>query len=418
MEHKMYDMGNYRLHIVKTNKFKIVNVRVNFKRLLKKEERTVRNFISQILFCSSKKYPTKRDLEIESEELYGVDISSKSYRSGNYNVISFSTTFLSEKYTEPGMNEKTFAFFKEIILNPNVDKNGFNQNDFILTKKLLEEDIQSVKDNPGRYSVLRLYEETAKDTVLAYPPDGSLEDLEKITPLSLYQEYKSMIEDDIVDIFVIGDVDFEKVKNSFVFDNLGKDVGEVSKHFINLGDSRSDVKVVKEKKNINQSKLAISLRFSDLSDFEKRYVLKLYTFILGGGGESKLFKSLRVNNSLCYYVSASSSMLDSIITITSGIDKSNFDKAVELVKNAVEEMRTGNFDLEEIEKGRVTFINSCNEIYDSPFSLLNVYISKEYIGNDLIEDKIKKIKEVNKDMIVKLAKKVTMDTIFLLEGGK
>lgn len=416
MEYKRYDLGNNRLHIIKTNKFKTINVKVNFKRLLKKEERTIRNFISQIILCSSKKYPTKRDLEIESEELYGVDISSKSYRSGNYSIISFSTTFLNEKYTEIGMNKNSFDFFKEVFLNPNIENNAFNEQDFILTRNLIEDDIKSTKDNPGRYSILRLYEETAPDSVLAYLPDGYIEDLEKINSSNLYNYYKDMLENDIVDIFVIGDVEFEDIRQNFNL-QIGKGVSEIEKHFLNLEDTRNNVKIIKEKKDINQSKLAISLKFSDLTNFEKKYVLKLYNFILGGGGESKLFKSLRVDNSLCYYVSSTSSMLDGIITITSGIDKSEFEKAVDLVKKAIEEMQKGDFEVEEIQKGKITFINSCKYIYDSPIELINVYASKEYINNDLVTEKMENIKKVDKNMIISLANKVKMDTIFLLEGG-
>ena len=417
MEYKTYDFGHNRLHIIKTNKFKTINIKINFKTILKKEEKTIRNFISQILLCSSKNYSTKRKLQIESEELYGIDINSKSYRSGNYSVISFSTTFLNEFYTEKGMNEKSINFFKELILNPDIEKDSFKDFGFNLTKNILEEDITSIKDNPGRYSIIRLYEETAPNTVLSYIPDGYLEDLKKITKKNLYEYYRKMLKEDIVDIFVIGDVDVNEIKRLLNI-NIGSGKSKLEKHFLNLGNTRNDINEVIEKKDINQSKLAISCLFNDLTDFEKKYVLKLYTFILGGSGESILFKSLRGDNSLCYYVNARSSMLDGVITITSGIDKSKYKKAVKLIKKALEDIKRGDFDTEEIEKGKITFINSCKEIYDYPLDLLNVYVSHEYINNDLLETKIKEIEKVNKTMIVDLAKKIKINTIFLLEGGE
>ena len=54
---------------------------------------------------------------------------------------------------------------------------------------------------------------------------------------------------------------------------------------------------------------------------------------------------------------------------------------------------------------------------DSPQSIINNYISKEYWGLDLIEDKMKKIKKVTKKMVVELACKIEIDTIYLLKGG-
>ena len=43
MEYKKYDIGPYNLHVINTDKFKTVNIRVNFKRPCKKEEITRRS---------------------------------------------------------------------------------------------------------------------------------------------------------------------------------------------------------------------------------------------------------------------------------------------------------------------------------------------------------------------------------------
>ena len=50
--------------------------------------------------------------------------------------------------------------------------------------------------------------------------------------------------------------------------------------------------------------------------------------------------------------------------------------------------------------------------------IINNYLMMELIGTDTIEEKRKKMNKVEKDEIVKVAKKVSIDTIFLLEGVK
>ena len=45
MNYEQIDMGSYRLHIIKTLKFKTITVEVNFRRPLKKEEITTRNLL-------------------------------------------------------------------------------------------------------------------------------------------------------------------------------------------------------------------------------------------------------------------------------------------------------------------------------------------------------------------------------------
>ena len=119
---------------------------------------------------------------------------------------------LNEKYTEENMLENSIAFLKELIFNPNVDNGAFNQKSFDLMKQALKEEIESFKDNPKTYSKKRLYQETAPDTIISYNYRGNLEDLEEITPESLYDYYKSVIENDILDIFIIGEVEEEQIK--------------------------------------------------------------------------------------------------------------------------------------------------------------------------------------------------------------
>ena len=54
----------YNLHIIRTDKFKTVSVRINFKKLLEKKDITYRNLLGKILLNSNNTYNTKRDLDI------------------------------------------------------------------------------------------------------------------------------------------------------------------------------------------------------------------------------------------------------------------------------------------------------------------------------------------------------------------
>ena len=80
-------------------------------------------------------------------------------------------------------------------------------------------------------------------------------------------------------------------------------------------------------------------------------------------------------------------------------------------------MMLGNFNDKCIENGKITYLNACKDIYDSPSSLLNVYITNEYLNSGLLEDREKEIMKVTKKDIVNFAKKISLDTIYLLEGS-
>lgn len=417
MQYSKYHMNNYRIHIIKTDKFKTVLMKINFKRKVEEHEITIRRLLSYVLLNSSKNYQTERELNIKIEDLYNTGINSTVTRSGKYSILSFMINMLNEKYTEENMLENSIAFLKELIFNPNVDNGAFNQKSFDLMKKALKEEIESFKDNPKTYSKKRLYQETAPDTIISYNYRGNLEDLEEITPGSLYDYYKSVIENDILDIFIIGEVEEEQIKMiiSNAIPNFEREAVS-EKHYLDYLPPKEENEV-EEVGDYNQSNLAISLRFDKLTDFESQYVLQIFNFIFGGGSESKLFKEVREKNSLCYSIGASSLLLDRLIVVSAGIEAKSSKLAINLIKQCLQDMKNGKFATDDIKKAKTTYINGCKEMMDSPQFIINNYISKEYLGLDLIEDKMKKIKKVTKKMVVELACKIEIDTIYLLKGG-
>jgi len=153
-----------------------------------------------------------------------------------------------------------------------------------------------------------------------------------------------------------------------------------------------------------------------MTDFELRYVLNVYSYILGGGPDSKLFKTVREENSMCYYISSSAQPLNSILTISAGINKNDFNKAVTLIKKEVANMKKGKFNDDDIIKAKITYINSLKELEDSPQSLLSLYAGIEYLNSDDINQRFVKINKVTKANVIKLASKIHLDTIYLLEG--
>ena len=417
MEYKKYDIGPYNLHIINTNKFKTISLRVNFKRKCVKNEITKRSFLSYLLLESSKKYQTRRMLEVETEELYNLKYNSYNTISGNYNVMSFEETFLNEKYTEKGYLEKSINFLFELIFNPNISNNKFINEPFNICKKIIEEQLETIKENPNYYSTIRMFEEMDKKSIVSYRSIGYLDDLNKITTSNLYKYYQSIINNDIVDIFIIGDVDNEKVRKIITkLFNINTIKNNSESHIVNYEKFRKNTKVVKEKLDVLQSKLVIGCKLNNLTDFERKYVMGIYSYILGGGPDSKLFINVREKNSLCYSISSSYNGVFNILKISAGINSCNFDKAVKIIKQQMNDISLGKFDDRDIKCACMTYLNTFKEIIDNQNSLLSNYVSMEYLNLDPFDIREKEIKKVTKDMIINVCKKINIDTIYLLEG--
>ncbi len=418
MKYKKIDMGSYNLHLLKTNKFKTINVRVNFRRKIKKEEVTIRNILTDLMTHSSKKYKTKKELVIKTQDLYAVNLTAGTNRIGDFINTSFTLSCLNDKYTEPDNFSESLKFFHEVLFEPNVVDGEFNHDAFDIIYENAKTSLVSMRENSSYYSLIRCLENMDPNACFSIRMVGYLEDLDNINYKNTYLYYKDMIKKDLIDIFVIGDFKIKEMENlikkTFTFNTYKK------KENINIFCNNKKVirkKTIKEDDDTKQSKLVIASRIGRLTTFERNYALTLYSLILGGGADSKLFTEVREKSSLAYYINAVPNKLDSTLIIRAGISKDNFTKTVKLIEKEISNMKKGNFLESDIEKAIKIYNNSLDEIYESPSYLMEAYYLMSLVDIDDLDMRRKKIKEVTKEDIVGVAKKIKVDTVYLLEGG-
>ena len=419
MQYIKKDLGSFNLHMIKTDKFKTITMRIVFHSPIIKEEITKRNILSDILLQSTKKYSSKRNMIIEAENLYAADIYNNTQRLGNYIMTSFILQVLHDKYTEQGNLEKALEFMSNIIYDPDIKNNSFKEDKLSIVKKNCEVALSSLKEDPTDYSIVRLKEAYDKESPISYRMLGYREDLDKINGKNLYDYYKKMIENDFVDIYVVGDFIEEDllalIKKYFKFRKIKKKKVPFE---IENKPVRKRRLIAKEKMDATQSKLGIACPIGKLKPYEKNYPLVLGNIIYGGGTDSKLFQEVREKNSLCYTIYSSSSKLDNMMIITAGIDKMNFEKTVELSTNILENMKKGKFSEKDIKIAKELYNTSIMSIEENPMNLIREYLTEEMMGIEPYTERTTIMNKVSKKEIIRVFKKIKMDTIFLLEGDK
>lgn len=417
MDYLREDYGSYRLHLIKTEKFKLTTVRVSFRREIKKDEITIRNVLADVFTQSSANYNSKKALTIKAQDLYAADIATATKRIGNYINTDISLSVLNDKYTEKGNFKSAVEFLSEIIFKPDVKDGAFNEEKLDIVKNLCKSALDSVKEDTAAYSTIRLAEEFDKKSPLSYRMIGYQSDLEKVNTKNLYEYYLSMIKSDLVDIFVIGNIDFEEIKtiikNNFKIRTFKKPKGP---YLLEDKKARLRKKIVKETIDGTQSKLGIACRCHGLSDYEKNYPMLLFNAIYGGTVDSKLFTDVREKNSLCYTIWSVPNKLDQTLYIKAGIDKKNYQKSVSLIEKNLQLMKKGDFSDLDIKKAKEYYNTALDETLESENSIINEYFMHEVVGTDLLEEKRAKMAKVTKKEIVAVARKIDIDTIFLLEG--
>lgn len=416
MEYIKYELGAYNLNVIKTNNFKTVRVEVKFRNVVKKEEITLRNLLKMVLIESTKKFDTERKFVIESEELYDLKLSSTSSRVGNFTTLSFNLTFLNEEYTEKGLHNKSLDFLMEVLFNPNVSNNKFDSLSFNNCVNKLEKSIMGRKDNKTKYSIFALLQHMG-DYAYSYDQYGYLSDLKNIDEAKLYEYYKKVLMNDLVDVYVIGNVDSNEIReyfiNNFKINSFKKEKMNV---LIDEVLPRKRVKVFKEEDAVNQTKIAIGLRFNDVSEYERKYVLYVYNEILGGSGNSLLFDTVREKNSLAYYINSIAQGYDNLLIIYTGIDKDRVDLGLKLIKKTIKDIEKGKFTSDMFNNAVNMITSSLKLSLETQSSVINNYYAMNILNSDDINTRISKFEKVTKEDVINFSKKIKMDTIFLLEG--
>lgn len=417
METKTINLNSYKIHFIKTDKFKTIDIRVMFTGKFKKEEITKRNFLIDMLTYSCKKYNTKRLLSIKCQDLYSLNLNSTNLRTGNYLISKIGISFLNPNYTEKSMLEQSIDLLKEVIFNPNVSDNKFDSKSFNIIKKDLENEMITIKEQPKIYAVLQMLKEMGKDSPYSYHGYCYEEDLKEINEENLYEFYKEFLNKNLVDIYVVGDIDFleleEIIKSKFNISTLKKDKGDVFYKHKNI---RKRSKKIVEKSDFKQSKLIVGLKTDKLNEFERKYVINIYNMLLGGCTDSLLMQNVRGKESLVYYIYSSLNKTDNIIVISCGIDKKNVDKALKIIKKTLKDICLGKIEDKEIDKCQMEYISAIETAENSPGSLIDIKMTENFKITDSLDTRKEKIKLVTKKDVVKISEKITLDTIYLLEG--
>ena len=147
-----------------------------------------------------------------------------------------------------------------------------------------------------------------------------------------------------------------------------------------------------------------------------QYVLPVYSYILGGGPDSKLFKNVREKHSLCYSIGSYFNRYNKSLVIYAGINKTNYEETVELIKKCVESMSDKKVIESLFDYAKKTLNTYLNSYYDDLVGQINHYYYTEFDTVEDIETQRDNINKVTVDDVVKLNEKIKLSTIYMLKG--
>lgn len=421
MEYKEKDLKKgIKLHTIETKKFKTNLISIMLTTKMTRENVTKNALIPTVLKRGTMNMKTQEDINKKLEEMYGASFDCGIDKTGDNQVLKFYIESISDEFS-PDKKESiltdSIEKILEIVFNPYIEEGHFKKEYVDQEKNNLKHIIEGKKDNKAKYALERCVEEMYKQKPFSLYKFGYTEDLEKIDEINLYKYYEELINNCKIDIFISGIID-ENILKQLNENEIIKKLQDRTPEYVipKLEKDIKQEKEIQENMDVTQGKLVIGLNV-DIDSEQDKYAVIMYNSILGGSANSRLFQNVREKASLAYTASSSYLKIKNNIFINCGIEINNYGKALEIIKQQLNDMKDKDITEEELNNAKIGVISSIKSIKDEQDTEMTYYFSQELLGKKVdIEEYINIINGINIKDVKEIAKKVSINTIYFLKN--
>ncbi|MEF3309716.1 pitrilysin family protein [Paenibacillus sp. GYB004] len=414
-------VGNVRLHVLPTDQFKTYAISVYIGRPLNESSVTPVALTPFVLRRGTSSLPETKQFRERQDDLYGAGFGFDIYKRGGYQIVQFRMDMIHDDFVSDSgsMLEQALQFVGEAITDPVLENGAFRTKYVEAEKDTLRKRIEAIINDKIRYAAERCMEEMCKNEPYRLHPLGKVADLAAITPESLYASYKQWLAESPIDVYVVGNTTLAEVKP--LVEAAFKWNRPQSVAYNQKPEHRQveQVNTVVERLDVTQGKLNMGLRtYVTYSDDDYPAML-MYNGILGGYPHSKLFLNVREKESLAYYASSRLDGHKGILTIQSGIEFANYEKAVDIIQKQIAQMNEGQYSDLELSQTRAMISNQLRESQDSAYETISLDFNNQLSGKvRSAAELIEQIGRVDVEAIRRVAQGVKLDTVYFLRDRK
>lgn len=403
---------------IKNVRFNTTLISCNFYLPIKKENVAENALLPFILTTCSKKYPDFSKLNYKLNRLYGANLDASAEKYGDFQLLKMSISVINDRFTLDGESlvKQAAELICGLIFEPSAENDAFLPEDLAREKRKAIEHIKGEYSEKRIYAKKRLIEEMYKDEPYGISKCGNVEDVEKITGESLYKAWQNLLKSAFIRFHVVG-----SEVPSGLFEYITEKFSAVER--CNITDCKlttptkpaQKVNTVTERMNVNQGKLVMGFSSSMQGNDDVTMPLLVMGDIFGGGPYSRLFTNVREKMSLCYYCVASSARIKGLLTVESGIETENAEKAKTEILNQLAIIQKGEFSDFEYESSIKSICDSFSGYNDSQRSIDAWYTLK--VNNDNVyspETVAEMVKNVSREDVIKAANGVKLHTVYKL----
>ena len=405
------------VHLINTTKFKSNVITAFLLTDLNKYDVTMNALIPAVLRRGTANLKTMKEMSIKLENMYGAVFDTSVDKMGDKQAIEVYLSSINNKFALNGEDLLTeiLEFIYDVIYNPYLEKCVFSKEYVETEKKTIREIIRGRINEKGSYALGECIKGMFENEPFAEFKYGNEKDLKHINEKKLYKHYLKILAEGEMHFYVSGDFNKKKVMEFFCSKFDKREIPEDNIiRTLKTKDLRQEEKNIVEKMKVTQGKLVLGYDV-DVDLIRDFYKMTVYNTMLGASANSKLFQNVREAESLAYTIRSMYLKHKGVMFITAGIELSKYEKALELTKKQVEDMRLGNFSDEDLADAKTFLANAYRTFEDDQVSQIEMSVGNFVLGlNEDVQTMIDEFNNVTREDVIEVANKVNLTTLYYL----
>ena len=397
-------------------KFKTSLLSAQFVTPLREETASAYALLPSVLRRGTVSCPDMGSLSARLDELYGARIETTVRKKGENQCVGFVASLIDDSFAPGGekLLEPVAELLGELICDPVTERGRFVPSYFESEKTNLLDAIRSLVNDKRDYADSRLLREMCAGEPYGIPRLGGEAGAESVQPKQLYALYQELISTARLELIYSGSAPQRRVEQALLSALAAlpreqvRDIALYRPH-----PARQEVLRVEESLDVTQGKLGMGFACGS-DDYA---AMMVGNTLFGGSSNFKLFMNVREKLSLCYYASSLYHRQKRLITVSSGIEFQNFQRAYDEILAQLEAVKNGKLEDWEMEGAQSTLLNAYASMEDSQGKLENFYLGQAATGqSETPEELADQVREVTGERVHRAMETVRLDTVYFLRG--
>ena len=340
-----------------------------------------------VLNRGTQRYPSMEAVSARLDELYGARLEPTVRKIGESHVVGLAASCVDDRFLsgEERLLEPLADLMGEMLLHPAQEDGGFVESYVDSERNNLVDLIESEINEKRAYASKRLIQEMCAGEPFGVSRLGAAAQAGAITRADLDGHYRTVLPRARLELFYCGSAPEERVKGLFRRAFADRPQGEpYALPPVSRRRAPAQPRLVEEAMDVTQG---------------------------------KLFLNVREKLSLCYYASSAYYRRKGLLTVSSGIEFANYQRAVDEIFAQLEALRRGEWEEWELAGARSALLNSLRMMEDSAGAMEDFHMQQAVAGEEeSLQALASAIEEVTPERVMAAAGQVRADTIYFLKG--